>query len=126
MNQGQYRNRASFGKRQEYVVISELLRQGFDVYVPLVDDHQIDCIVRRGDNNYIDMQIKNRSKDCIPFDAGRFAAMNIPDPRDKFTSSSILSRHSATGYFLHSNWLSWHLRTSKERTPESITSTSPD
>lgn len=84
MNQGQFRNRASFGKRQEYVIISELLKQGFDVYIPLVDDQQIDCIVRRGENDYIDIQIKARSKDCIPFDAGRFAAMNIPKPRDKY------------------------------------------
>ena len=84
MSQGQFRNRASFGKRQEYVVISELLKHGFDVYIPLVDDQQIDCIVRRGENDYIDIQIKARSKDCIPFDAGRFAAMNIPEPRDNY------------------------------------------
>ena len=48
INQGQFRNRASFGKRQEFVVIAELPKQGFDVYTPLVDDQQINCIVRRG------------------------------------------------------------------------------
>ena len=84
MNQGQYRNRASFGKRQEYVIISELLEQGFDVYIPLVDDRQIDCVIRRRQDDYIDVQIKARSRDCSPFDAGRFAAMNIPAPRDNY------------------------------------------
>ena len=28
-----YRSSAFFGKRQEYVAVAELLRQGFDVYV---------------------------------------------------------------------------------------------
>ena len=84
MNQGQFRNRASFGKRQEYVIISELLKQGSDVYIPMVDDQQIDCIVRRGENDYIDIQIKARSKECSPFDAGRFAAMDIREPRDNY------------------------------------------
>ena len=83
-NQGQFRTRGSFGKREEFVVISELLKLGFDIYIPLVDDQQIDCIVRRGVNDYIDIQIKARSKDCLPFDAGRFAAMSIPNPRDKY------------------------------------------
>jgi len=41
-----YRDSASFGKRQEFVAIAELLRRGFDVYLTLVDDQQIDCVVR--------------------------------------------------------------------------------
>jgi hypothetical protein len=84
MNVNSFRNRASFGKRQEYIVIAEMLRRGFDVYIPLVDDQQIDCIIRRGPNDYVDVQIKARSKDCIPFDAGRFAAMDIPNPRSNY------------------------------------------
>lgn len=42
-----FRTSASFGKRQEYVAIAELLRRGFDVYMTLVDDQQIDCIIRQ-------------------------------------------------------------------------------
>jgi len=79
-----FRNRASFGKRQEYVVIAEMLRQGQDVYMPLVDDQQIDCVIRRSDNDYVDVQIKARSKECIPLDAGRFAAMDISNPRERY------------------------------------------
>ena len=84
MNGNRFRNRASFGKRQEYTIIAEMLKRGFDVYIPLVDDQHIDCIIRRGASDYLDVQIKARSKDCIPFDAGRFAAMDIPDPRDNY------------------------------------------
>lgn len=41
-----HRSTASFGKRQEYIAVAELLRRGFDVYMTLVDDQQIDCVVR--------------------------------------------------------------------------------
>lgn len=84
MAQGLFRHRASFGKRQEYIAIAELLRRGYDVYMPLVDDQHIDCVIRRGDHDYVDVQIKARSKDCLPRDAGRFAAMEIPNPRERY------------------------------------------
>jgi hypothetical protein len=82
-----FRQPASFGKRQEFVAMAELLRRGYDVYLTLVDDQQIDCIVRQevgGKPQYIDIQIKARSKDCDPRDAGRFAAMEIRKPRRNF------------------------------------------
>ncbi|MCX5647991.1 MAG: hypothetical protein NTX40_02670 [Planctomycetota bacterium] len=82
-----FRHAASFGKRQEFVAIAELLRLGYDVYLTLVDDQQIDCIIRkevRGRPQYIDIQIKARSMDCDPRDAGRFAAMEIRKPRRNF------------------------------------------
>ena len=82
-----FRNAASFGKRQEYVAIAELLRRGFDVYMTLVDDQGIDCVVRLmvgGEPVYLDIQIKARSKDCSPRNAGTFAAMSIPDPRPNY------------------------------------------
>lgn len=41
-----HRSTASFGKRQEYIAVAELLRRGFDIYMTLVDDQQIDCVVR--------------------------------------------------------------------------------
>jgi len=62
-----FRNSASFGKRQEFVAIAELLRRGLDVYLTLVDDQQIDCVVRKevsGEPVYLDIQIKARSKEC--------------------------------------------------------------
>ncbi|MCU7933188.1 MAG: hypothetical protein KZQ90_20535 [Candidatus Thiodiazotropha sp. (ex Codakia rugifera)] len=76
-----YRDSASFGKRQEYVVIAELLKRGFDVYMTLVDDQGIDCIIRKDENTYIDIQIKARSKTAKQWIL--FAAMNIT-PKDNY------------------------------------------
>lgn len=84
LTQRSYRHRASFGKRQEYIAIAELLKQGYDVYIPLVDDQHIDCVIRRADHDYVDLQIKARSKDGQPREVGKFAAMEIPNPRDKY------------------------------------------
>ena len=76
-----YRDSASFGKRQEYVVVAELLRRGFDVYMTLVDDQGIDCIIRLDDNRYVDVQIKARSTKAKQWNF--FAAMSI-EPRDNY------------------------------------------
>lgn len=79
-----YRNTASFGKRQEYIAVAELLKRGFDVYMTLVDDQGIDCIVRldRPVPVYLDIQIKARSASAK--NPGTFAAMNIQDPRPNY------------------------------------------
>jgi len=76
-----YRDSASFGKRQEYVVVAELLKRGFDVYMTLVDDQGIDCIIRKDEHKYIDVQIKARSKTAKQWNF--FAAMTI-EPRDNY------------------------------------------
>jgi len=70
-----YRNTASFGKRQEYSVIAELLKHGFDVYTTLVDDQGIDCVVRLGNKKYLDIQIKARSKEAKQWNL--FAGMSF-------------------------------------------------
>jgi len=57
-----YRDTASFGKRQEYSVVAELLKRNFDVYMTLVDDQGIDCVVRLNHEKHLDVQIKARSK----------------------------------------------------------------
>lgn len=82
-----FRSSASFGKRQEFVAIAELLRRNFDVYLTLVDDQQIDCIIRQekdGELRYLDIQIKARSEMCSPKNAGVFSAMEIRQPRENF------------------------------------------
>jgi hypothetical protein len=82
-----FRDSASFGKRQEFVAIAEMLRRGFDVYLTLVDDQQIDCILRfDGDEGprYMDVQIKARSGTCAKRNAGTFAAMEVRHARPNF------------------------------------------
>jgi hypothetical protein len=79
-----FRSSASFGKRQEYIAVAELLKRRFDVYMTLVDDQQIDCVVRLPGSppSYVDLQIKARSKNAQ--NASTFAAMEIREPRDNF------------------------------------------
>ena len=81
-----FRDSASFGKRQEFRVIAELLRRGYDVYQTLVDDQQIDCIIRKGVQNpvYVDIQIKARSEKCSSENAARFAGLVIENPRPNY------------------------------------------
>ena len=80
-----YRSSGSFGKRQEYIAVAELLRRGYDVYMTLVDDQQIDCVVRVEVDSrpvYIDVQIKARSDSAKQ--AGTFSALAVRDPRPNF------------------------------------------
>lgn len=82
-----FRSSASFGKRQEYIAVAELLRRGHDVYMTLVDDQQIDCVLRQekaGQLRYLDIQIKARSRAADPRTAGTFAALEIRQPRPNF------------------------------------------
>jgi hypothetical protein len=45
----------------EYWIIGLLLKEGFDVFVPLVDDDGIDAIIRGNNGRKLDVQIKARS-----------------------------------------------------------------
>jgi hypothetical protein len=94
---GDFRSSASFGKRQEFVAIAELLRRNFDVYLTLVDDQQIDCVIRQekdGELRYLDIQIKARSKEAK--NAGRFSAMEIRNPHQFLQRVQIRRQTPAT------------------------------
>lgn len=70
-----FRHSAGFGKRMEYWIIGRMLKEGLDVYVPLVDDDAIDAIVKRTNNTFVAVQIKARSKNVKEGDAALFAAI---------------------------------------------------
>jgi hypothetical protein len=70
-----FRNSAAFGKRIEYWIIGRMLKEGLDVYVPLVDDHAVDAIIKRRDGSTALIQIKARSKSVVFGDAALFAAI---------------------------------------------------
>lgn len=70
-----FRNSAGFGKRIEYWIIGLMLKEGIDVYVPLVDDDAIDAVIRKDDGKFATVQIKARSKDVADGDAALFAAI---------------------------------------------------
>ncbi len=44
-----FRHSAGFGKRMEYNLVGKMLMEGLDVYLPLVDDHGVDCVMKRED-----------------------------------------------------------------------------
>ena len=70
-----FRHSAGFGKRMEYWIIGRMLKEGLDVLVPVVDDDQVDAVIRKRDGTYLTIQIKARSKDVIPGDAALFSAI---------------------------------------------------
>lgn len=78
-----FRHNAGFGKRMEYFVISKMLEQGLDVYIPLVDDFGIDAVVRKKDGSFVELQIKARSNDVLFGDAALFAAITH-EKRDNY------------------------------------------
>jgi hypothetical protein len=52
-----------------------MLKEGLDLYLPLVDDDAIDVVICRPDGKFVTVQIKARSKDVIEGDAALFAAI---------------------------------------------------
>lgn len=70
-----FRNSAAFGKRMEFYVVGLMLKEGLDVYLPLVDDDAIDAVVKRPDGRFVEIQIKARSKNVNFGDAALFAAL---------------------------------------------------
>ena len=70
-----FRNSAAFGKRMEYYVVGLMLKEGLDVYMPLVDDDAIDAVVKKPNGSFVEVQIKARSKNVKFGDAALFAAL---------------------------------------------------
>lgn len=59
----------------EYWIVGLMLKEGLDVYMPLVDDFGIDAVIRKPNGEFIELQIKARSKDVTFGDAALFAAI---------------------------------------------------
>lgn len=70
-----FRHSAGFGKRMEYNLVGKMLMEGLDVYLPLVDDHGVDCVIKKEDGTFIEVQIKARSSEVAEGDAALFAAI---------------------------------------------------
>ena len=71
-----FRHSAGFGKRMEYNLIGKMLMEGLDVYVPLVDDHGVDAVIKKEDGTFIEVQIKARSSEVADGDAALFSALD--------------------------------------------------
>jgi len=79
-----FRHSAGFGRRIEYWIIGKMLKEGLDVYVPLVDDFGVDAVIRKPDGTFIEVQIKARSKDVVFGNAALFAAIDFLDNRENY------------------------------------------
>ena len=69
------RHSAAFGKRIEFYVVGLMLKEGLDVYLPLVDDDAIDAVVKRPDGRFVEVQIKARSNGAMFGQGALFAAL---------------------------------------------------
>ncbi len=78
-----FRHSAGFGKRIEYWVAGLMLKEGIDVYMPLIDDNGIDAVIRRPNGTFVEVQIKARSKDVKMGDAALFAGLTHEE-RDNY------------------------------------------
>ena len=70
-----FRHSAGFGKRMEYNLVGKMLMEGLDVYLPLVDDHGVDCVIKKENGTFIEVQIKARSNEVTNGDVALFAAI---------------------------------------------------
>ncbi len=70
-----FRNSPAFGKRIEYWIVGQMLKEGLDVYLPLVDDDAVDAVIKRPDGRFIEIQIKARAEGVVFGNAGGFAAI---------------------------------------------------
>ena len=66
-------SKLAFGKAIEYKVASEMILEGFDVYLPVVDDHGVDLVAKTPLGNIVEVQVKALSKTTK---GGLFAAIN--------------------------------------------------
>ena len=74
-----FRHLAAFGKRIEYYVIGLMLKEGLDVYLPMVDDDAIDAVIKKPDGTFVEVQIKARSRHVVFGDGALFAAIPHED-----------------------------------------------
>ena len=79
-----FRTLAGFGKRIEYWIIGRMLKEGLDVYLPLVDDDAVDALIRRPNGTIALVQIKARSQSVRSGDAGLFAGITHPKERKDY------------------------------------------
>jgi len=70
-----FRHSAAFGKRIEYYIIGLMLKEGLDVFIPMVDDDAIDAVIKKPDGSFVEVQIKARSKHVVFGDGALFAAL---------------------------------------------------
>ena len=78
------RKMAGFGKRIEYWLIGQILKEGQDVYAPLVDYKGIDLLVKKSNGTFIEIQVKASSKTIATGYSGLFGNIPHKDKKNYF------------------------------------------
>jgi hypothetical protein len=78
-----FRHSAGFGKRIEFWLIGKMMKEGLDVYVPLVDDFGIDAVIRKSNGEFVELQIKASSM-SVKFGAAALFAAITHEPRRNY------------------------------------------
>jgi hypothetical protein len=52
-----------------------MLKEGLDIFLPMIDDNAVDAIVKKPNGKYVEVQIKARSNDVKFGDAALFSAI---------------------------------------------------
>jgi len=79
------------GASTEHLIVSMLLKEEREVYLPAVDDHGVDILVKTKKqgkaNSYQELQIKSISK------GGLFAAINCANPQKNYWFVFYIRQH---------------------------------
>ena len=80
----------ALGAATEHLILSLLLSEGREVYMPIVDDHGIDMIIppKTGSGDYQELQIKSLTE------GGLFAAISCPNPRKNYWFVFYVKQHN--------------------------------
>ena len=119
-----FRHSAGFGKRMEYNLVGQMLMEGLDVYLPLVDDHGVDCIIKKNDGTFIEIQIKARSNEVTDGDAALFAAItHAPDDTPLKNFYFVFYSERASSFRLRASLFRWERQAWLYSVPYGITQT---
>ena len=91
-----FRHSGGFGRRMEYWIIGRMLKEGLDIYVPLVGDFGIDAVIRKANNQFVEVQIEARSATVAAGDAALFAAIVHEQVRENYYFVFYSERLDAT------------------------------
>ena len=74
-------NSLKTGKRGELLVMAQMLAEGFKVYIPWVDDHGVDAVVRWKNGPFLNVQVKATGEGiCYP---ASFSTKGLPNGSGK-------------------------------------------
>lgn len=107
-NSKKFRHSAGFGKRIEFSIIAQLLKEGLDIYIPLVDDNGIDAVIRKPDGTFVEIQIKARSEDVKLGSEGLFAGIHHdyrPNYWFIFHAEKMFDERSCNGSPIPMTWV---------------------